>query len=62
MAMKVQVHQDKRYYDPQDQIPDGTILDVIKKWWYMHSLEGVLVIYNSRKIFLAFSDCTVISV
>lgn len=59
--MIVQVHQDKRYYDPSCLIPDGTVLNVIKKLWYMHTLTGVWVLYNNHKIFVALPDCTIIS-
>lgn len=61
MAMIVQVHQDKRYYNDEDLIPDGTLLNVIKKRWYNGVLTGVNVIYNNSDIFLAMPDVKVVS-
>lgn len=61
MAMIVQVHQDKRYYSDEDLIPDGTVLEVVKKWWYMGVLTCVHVVYKKRDICLHYPDCTVIS-
>ena len=58
--MKVQVFQDRRYYEPENIIPDGTILVVIKKWWYYGVLAGVHVLYENRDIVVAMPDCKVI--
>lgn len=60
MAMIVQVHQDKRYYCDEDLIPDGTVLEVVKKWWYYGVLAGVHVLYENRDIVVAMPDCKVI--
>ena len=58
--MKVQVFQDRHYYEPENIIPDGTILNVVKKWWYYGVLAGVHVLYENRDIVVAMPDCKVI--
>lgn len=58
--MKVQVFQDHRYYDPENIIPDGTVLVVVKKWWYHGVLAGVHVLWDNRDIIVHMPDCRVI--
>lgn len=58
--MKVQIFQDHRYYDTENIIPDGTVLDVVKKWWFYGVLAGVHVIWNNRDIIVHMPDCRVI--
>lgn len=58
--MKVQVFQDHRYYNPENIIPDGTVLNVVKKWWYYGVLAGVHVIWDNRDIIVHMPDCRVI--
>lgn len=58
--MIVQVHQDPRYYEPQNLIPDGTILKVVKQFWHYRVLTAVHVLYKNRDIMLWMLDVDVI--
>ena len=58
--MKVAVQQDPKFYEPQNIIPNGTILEVVKKWWHYGVLTAVHVIYNSRDILLWMADVEII--
>lgn len=58
--MKVQVFQDHRYYDPENIIPDGTVLYVVKKRWHYGVLAGVHVLWDNRDIIVHMPDCSVI--
>lgn len=60
--MKVAVQQDPKFYEPQNIIPNGTILEVVKKWWHYGVLTAVHVIYNNRDILLWMADLEVVSI
>lgn len=59
--MIIRTKQDPNFYEPQNIIPDGTMLEVVKKWWHYGVLTAVHVIHDGRDILLWMADVEIVS-